>query len=80
MMIRTPNAYDDFSDCVLTCKGEHIELVQHAKYLGIFIHEHLHFHHQVKYVADSALRKVGTFKEGRQNLTLHSSSTVHSPL
>ena len=56
MMIRTPNAYDDFSDCVLTCKGEHIELVQHAKYLGIFIHEHLHFHHQVKYVADSMER------------------------
>ena len=75
MMIRKPNAYDDCNDCVLTCKGEHIELVQHAKYLGIFIDEHLHLHHQVKYVVDSALRKVGTFKHGRRNLTTEARRT-----
>ena len=77
MMIRKPKAYDDFSDCVLTCKGEHIELIQHAKYLGTFIDEYLHFHHQVKYVVDSALRKVGTFKHGRRNLTTKARRTVY---
>ena len=66
-----------FSDCVLTCKGEHIELVQHAKYLGIFIDEHLHFHHQVKYVVDSALREVGTFKHSRRNLTTGARRTFY---
>ena len=77
MVISKPNVSDDFSDCVLTCKGEHIELVQHAKYLGIFIDEHLHFHHQVKYVVDSALRKAGTFKHGRRNLTTTARQTFY---
>ena len=40
MVIRKPNTYDDFANSVLTCKGEQIEVVQQAKYLGIFIDEH----------------------------------------
>ena len=46
-------------------------------YLGIFIDEHLHFHHQVKYVVDSVLRKAGTFKHGRRNLTTEARRTFY---
>ena len=77
MVIRKPNTYDDFANSVLTCKGEQIEVVQQAKYLGIFIDEHLHFHHQVKYVVDSVLRKAGTFKHGRRNLTTEARRTFY---
>ena len=79
MMIRTPYAYDDFSDCALTCKGEHIELVQHSKYLSIlnFIDENLNFRHQVEYVVDSALRKVGTFQHGCRNLATEATRTLY---
>ena len=58
--------------------GEQIEVVQQAKYLGIFIDEHLHFHHQVKYVVDSVLRKAGTFKHGRRNLTTEARRTFYT--
>ena len=77
MVIRKPNTYDDFANSVLACKGEQLEVVQQAKYLGIFIDEHLHFHHQVKYVVDSVLCKAGTFKHGRRNLTTEARRTVY---
>ena len=77
MVIRKPNTYDDFTNSVLTCKGEQMEVVQQAKYIGIFIDEHLHFHHQVKYVVDSVLCKAGTFKHGRRNLTTEARRTFY---
>ena len=57
--------------CTMSCSFQRIYLFH------VFIDEHLHFHHQVKYVVYYVLRKAGTFKHGRRNLTTEARRTFY---
>ena len=53
----------------LTCKGKAITPTSTAKYLGLFIDEHLTFQPQVHKLCNSVFAKVAAFRHGRRNLT-----------